>query len=172
MSTPDPSPDPYGEAVRGALAHAARGWQVFPLVPGEKRPAVTRWQDRATLDPARIERCWSTRTPAGPYGVAIACGPSRLVVVDLDQPKPHTALSEPWQIPGVVDGADVLAVLADRAGHPDPATLGTHTVLTPSGGRHLYFTAPAPAPARAEPAARPRGTTAGSRGPRIATRGA
>ena len=142
MNGPTPPLDPYREAVRGALAYAARGWRVFPLVPGEKRPAVTRWEDRASLDPARIEGCWTRRTNAGPFGVGIACGPSRLVVIDLDQPKPNSALPEPWRVPGVIDGADVLAVLADRAGHPDPATLGTYAVLTPSGGMHLYFTAP------------------------------
>ncbi|WP_088285115.1 bifunctional DNA primase/polymerase, partial [Kineosporia sp. A_224] len=172
MSTPDPTSDPYDEAVRVALAHAGRGWHVFPLVPGHKRPAVTRWQERATLDPARIERCWSSRTAAGPYGVGIATGPSRLVVVDLDTPKPNTVLPDPWRTPGVVDGADVLAALADRAGHPDPAALGTYSVLTPSGGTHLYFAAPGQAPLLDEPAARPLGNTAGVLGPLVDTRAA
>lgn len=171
MSTPDPSPDLYQEAVRGALAHAARSWYVFPLVPGKKRPAVTRWQDRATVDPVRIERCWSTRTYAGPYGVGIATGPSGLVVVDLDTPKPSTVLPDPWRLPGVVDGADVLAVLADSAGHPDPAVLGTHTVATPSGGRHLYFTAPT-GDDLGDQGARPLTNTAGALGPLVDTRAA
>ena len=45
---------------------------------------------------------------------------------------------------GVNEGADVLSVLAERAG----VTMWplTFTVATPSGGRHLYFTAPAGRP--------------------------
>ena len=105
MNGPTAPLDPYREAVRHALAYARRSWHVFPLVPGEKRPAITRWEDRATLDPTRIGRCWHRRTSAGPFGVGIACGPSRLVVVDLDQPKPNTVLPDGWRVPGVVDGA-------------------------------------------------------------------
>lgn len=165
----DDAGDPYTDAVHAAFGYARRGWYVFPLVPGEKRPAVRHWQDRATVDPARIERCWTTRTAAGPYGIGIACGPSRLVVVDLDIPKPTTELPEGWRLPGVVDGADVLAVLADRAGAPDPALSGTYAVTTPTGGRHLYFTAPT----LDEPAgARPLGNTAGALGPLVDTRAA
>jgi hypothetical protein len=60
-----------------------------------------------------------------------------LVVIDLDT---HGTLPEDWRIPGICDGRDVLAQLTEWAGQPWPAT---RTVLTPSGGWHLYFMAPA-----------------------------
>ena len=82
-------------------------------------------------------RAWS----AAPFGVGIVCGPSGLIVLDLDVPKPGAKpLPESWRLPGVVDGADMLCVLAERAGQPVP--LDTRTVATPSGGLQLYYTAP------------------------------
>ncbi|MGW1346529.1 bifunctional DNA primase/polymerase [Kribbella sp. NPDC002412] len=125
------------DLLNAALTAALRGWHVFPLVPDGKRPAVEDWEHRATTDTARIERCWS----AGPYGVGIACGPSGLVVIDLDQPKPGQTAPEAWRKPGFTCGADVLADRADAAGECYP--WNTHTVLTGRGGEHLYFAAPA-----------------------------
>lgn len=121
-----------------ALAHAGRGWHVFPLRPADKRPALRNdWESRATAtDRARVWRCWNH----APYNIGIACGPSNLVVVDLDRPKPGQTPPPAWALPGVNDGADVLAVLCERHGQPFPYE--THTVRTASGGMHLYFTAP------------------------------
>lgn len=103
------------------------GWHVFPIKPGHKKPPMVRdWENRATIEPARVTRCWS----AGDYNIGIACGPSRLVVVDLDV--------DPERGP---DGATGLADLITRRGAdrlPD-----TYTVTTPRGGKHLYFAAPA-----------------------------
>jgi hypothetical protein len=120
-----------------ALTAAGRGWHVFPLVPNAKRPAVKDWERRATTDPARIRAAWS----ASAYGIGVACGPSRLCVVDLDRPKPGEEPPGEWRIDGVHDGSDVLAVLAERAGQPYPGD--TYAVRTASGGLHLYFTRPA-----------------------------
>lgn len=125
------------DLLTAALTAASHGWHVFPLVPDGKRPAVDDWEHRATTDAARIERCWS----AGPYGVGIACGPSGLVVIDLDQPKPGQTAPEAWARPGITCGADVLADCADTAGEPYP--WNTHTVMTGRGGEHLYFASPA-----------------------------
>ncbi|BCJ37585.1 hypothetical protein Athai_50880 [Actinocatenispora thailandica] len=119
-------------SLNAALAAAQRGWRVFPLVPDAKRPAVRGWEARATTDPDRIRRCWI----AGPYGVGVACGPSGLLVVDLDMPK----TGEHTGSPGAT-GADVLARLAAQHGQPYPDS--TYAVATGSGGRHLYFAAPA-----------------------------
>ena len=150
---------PARETLAAALTAAGQGWHVFPLVPGGKRAAVKDWESRATTDETRIRRCWSTPTSHGPYGVGIACGPSGLLVVDLDRPKGRP-LPKPWRLPGVVDGMDVLAVLADRAGAPFP--WDTHTVATGSGGTHLYFAQPPGAELR---------NSAGRLGPLIDTRG-
>ncbi|GGQ12289.1 bifunctional DNA primase/polymerase [Streptomyces roseolilacinus] len=128
--------------LNAALDAAARGWHVFPLRPGSKRPALhgetacpgtgacagghVKWEQRATTDPDRIRAAWS----AGAFNIGLATGPSGLVVVDLDVPKGN------GDAPG---GAATFAALCERAGQTVPAT---HRVRTPSGGEHLYFTAP------------------------------
>jgi hypothetical protein len=129
-----------GEAARLA---ARRGWSVFPCLrdgdldrdghSAAKCPAVSRWEHRACADPDIVARYWPSRR----HNVGIACGPSGLVVIDLDT---HGELPFEWLIPGVVDGRDVFALLCEWAGQPWPVTFWT---VTPSGGWHLYFRAPA-----------------------------
>lgn len=127
---------PVGATLRtAALAAASRGWRVFPLRPGDKRPAVRDWEQRATTERARIERCWA----AGEWNIGIATGPSGLLVVDLDTPKDDAAAPPEWRQPGIRAGADVLAVLAER--HEAAFPLRTYAVRTPTGGEHLYFDA-------------------------------
>ncbi len=136
--------DPRSALLHAALAAAERGWHVFPLRPGTKRPALhgegtctgtgpctaghLKWEQRATTDPDRIRATWST----GPYNIGVACGPSGLVVVDLDVPKDNSSGDAPC-------GAATFAALCERAGHAVPDTC---RVRTASGGQHLYFTAP------------------------------
>lgn len=149
------------ELTRAALDAAKRGWHVFPLRPDDKRPAFPNhaadrcdqtdprcrtagthvgWQARATTDPDRIRRAWSMAA----YNIGIACGPSGLAVLDLDTPKPGQTAPVGWNLPGVVDGGDVLTVLCERAGQPLP--LDTYTVTTGRGGSHLYYRAPTDMP--------------------------
>ena len=81
-------------------------------------------------------------TSPEPRNVGIACGPSGLVVLDLDLAKPgqdRTRWPVQWRDHDVSSGADVLAVLAEQVGQSVPET---YVVATPSGGRHLYFAAP------------------------------
>jgi hypothetical protein len=122
--------------MHGALAAAERGWPVFPLRPGEKRPRqqLTGWEQRATTDHRRIERWWR-RHPAD--NIAIATGPAGLVVVDLDVARPDEP--RPSELPEADGGADVFEGLVAR--HGDRAD-ATWTVATASGGRHLYYRAP------------------------------
>jgi hypothetical protein len=127
------------DQLRAALAHAARGWRVFPLRAGDKRPAIRDWESRATTDPVRIRRAWSGR--GANLNVGIACGPSGLVVIDLDMADHGSVRPVEWERPGIRDGVDVLAALA--ADHDEPLPWETASVQTPSGGEHLYFTAPA-----------------------------
>jgi Bifunctional DNA primase/polymerase, N-terminal len=135
--TPTPADDRQ-RLLWAATALAERGWHVFPCQPGGKRPALRAdWEHRATTDTARIARCWAT----GPYNIGVACGPSHLLVIDLDTPKPGQPTPPEWQHEtGIHDGADVLATLCEHARQPWPSE--TFTVATPSGGTHLYFTAP------------------------------
>jgi hypothetical protein len=126
-------PDRTQDLLRAALSLAARGWHVFPCVPGRKHPALrVNWQEIATTDPERITAWWR-RTA---YNIAIACGPSNLVVLDLD-----VAGHGAGPVAGdALNGADTLARLCAEQGDPYPD--GTTTVHTPSGGIHFYFQAP------------------------------
>lgn len=146
------------DLLTGALTAAARGWHVFPLLPGTKRPARpnhpkrdctgtdprcrnghTGWDARATTDPTRIRRAWSSNEQIPAYGLGIATGPSGLVVVDLDTHKPGSEIPEPWNRFGITTGEEVLDHLAGAHGG---TITPTYTVRTPSGGTHLYYAAP------------------------------
>ncbi|GGS25806.1 hypothetical protein GCM10010221_23670 [Streptomyces parvus] len=132
------------DLLSAALSAAERGWNVFPLRPGDKRPALhgetacpgtgdcadghRKWEQRATTDPDRIRGAWT----AGAFNVGLATGPSGLVVVDLDPVKAKDPKGTP-------DGVTSLQALCERAGQVVPATYRTRTA---SGGHHLYFTAP------------------------------
>ncbi|NUK01996.1 bifunctional DNA primase/polymerase [Streptomyces lunaelactis] len=131
--------------MSAALEATEHGWRVFPLRPGTKRPALhgegscpstgvcedghRKWEQRATADPDRIRATWAR----GAFNVGIATGPSRLVVVDLDRPKPTDSADTP-------DGVTTFKALCERTGQAVPDTC---RVRTASGGWHLYFTAPA-----------------------------
>ncbi|MEW2566607.1 bifunctional DNA primase/polymerase [Streptomyces sp. NPDC047070] len=141
--------DPHIVLLSAALRAAARGWAVFPLRPGTKRPALhseqactrtgpcasghRKWEQRATTDPDRIRAAWSQ----APFNVGIATGPSGLVVVDLDKPKSQDKGNSSADAP---DGAATFEALCERTGQPVPRT---RTIRTASGGQHLYFAAPA-----------------------------
>ncbi|MFF7371955.1 bifunctional DNA primase/polymerase [Streptomyces tricolor] len=130
--------------LASALLAAERGWPVIPLHPGSKRPAGhperscpgtgrcagghRTPEQRATTDPELIRAAWAR----APYNVGIATGPAGLLVVDLD-------VCKPGEEEGAPDGAASLQALCERAGEQLPPT---YQVRTPSGGRHLYFTAP------------------------------
>lgn len=152
--------NPLSRADRARLAGwldlAARGWHLFPVRPAGKAPAIRGWQDRATTDPDRITGFFTTHPD---HNAGIACGPSGLLVIDCDMPKDDRDNAE---TAGGRDGAEVLAALArPRGGLPD-----TWTVATPSGGRHLYFRAPAPQDGRAV-----LGNSGKTLGPMLDTRG-
>jgi Bifunctional DNA primase/polymerase, N-terminal/AAA domain len=107
-----------------ALQYAHRGWRVIPIRPGEKHPPIPRWQEAATTLEETIVTWWT-----GPYtnhGIGIATGPaSGIFVLDIDDKEGNR-------------GYDTLNDLETQHG-PLPETL---TVITGSGGNHLYFTYP------------------------------
>ncbi|QKW12388.1 bifunctional DNA primase/polymerase [Verrucosispora sp. NA02020] len=162
------------DLLAAALAHAARGWHVFPLRSDDKRPAFPDhpadqctgrdprcrtagrhlgWEPRATCDPDRIRRAWSVHA----YGIGIACGPSRLVVIDLDIRKPGQTMPPGYE--GYGSGLRVLTELAARHGGTiDP----TYTATTGRRGTHLYYQHPATGPELRN--------TAGMLGPMVDTR--
>jgi len=92
-----------------------RDWYVFPLIPGKKVPATGKgWKD-ATLDAERVAN-WAKLWPGCGWG--IACGPSHLLVVDLD----GTAGEQSW------------LELTNGGRRVTPQTIVS---LTGSGGWHL-----------------------------------
>lgn len=133
-----------------ALSAVRAGCHVFPVRAQEKVPALhgartcrgqgvcsdghLGWEQRATRDEAQIHRWWGGRTA---FNIGIACGPSGLVVIDLDDA--HGATPPPeW--PGCErGGVDVLARLAEQAGQRLSETM---IVTSPSGGIHRYYRAP------------------------------
>jgi hypothetical protein len=120
-----------------ALHFAARGWHVFPITPGAKKPPVIdRWETRASTDPDQIYRWWRHI----PHTIGIATGPSRLVVVDLDTRKHGQPAPDRWATLGIGSGVGVLRILAHQHG---TTVTPTYAGTTPSGGWHLYYTAPA-----------------------------
>jgi hypothetical protein len=108
-SSPAPSPD----VLSAALAWAALGRRVFPLIPGTKQPAV-RWSEAATTDRAQLGVWFAPEEylllGVG-YGLGLPTGDG-LIVIDVDTDK----------------GGEI----PDWAPH-------TYTVYTPSGGWHLYY---------------------------------
>lgn len=104
------------ELAAAAVEYAARGWHVHPVQAGRKEPATRHGFKDATNDPERVARWW-THHPADNIG--IACGPSRLLVVDVDD---LTALDR-----------------LEARGLRLPDTL---TQITPRGGLHFIYRAP------------------------------
>lgn len=113
-------PEPAGNnLLAAALALADRGWSVFPC-HRDKTPATMHGVKDATADPARIRGWWSARPDAS---IGLACGPSGLVVIDLDVAKGALAA---WRGLKAAHGID------DE----------TLTSITGGGGWHLFYRSP------------------------------
>lgn len=148
---------PACRETRGRPAHSIEN---CPCLPAGRWCHGVR---AATVDPERLTAWWCQHSDAVP---GAAAGPSGLVLVDIDT---HGAAlpddlatgllpgidlaAEPiaadrWRDPARFrDGRDALALLAEVRGetHPWPAgpTWRPVGVDTPSGGRHLWYQAPA-----------------------------
>lgn len=98
-----------------ALGHAERGFKVFPIKAGEKKPPLIKdWEILATNDSAQI-RSWWTQWPQA--NVGIHC--EGLLVLDVDAQK---------------GGFESLAALEKEI-----QLEATYEVETPRGGRHIYY---------------------------------
>lgn len=105
-----------------ALALARRGWPVFPLIPGAKRPLYKNGFHDATTDPATILAWWEAEPQAN---IGLYPDPAGLAVIDFDYKK---------------GAADSLFDLELTSGVL-PETL---KVETWSGGHHFYYWASLP----------------------------
>lgn len=127
--------------LEAALEYASRGWAVHPLHPGTKRPCTEHGLLDATDDEATIRGWWQQWPDAN---IGVACGPSGLVIIDLD---------------AKTGGAETWTSLQKLHRLEDAPVRG----LTGGGGEHLYYQAPEGAEIR---------NSAGLLGPGIDVRGA
>lgn len=114
---PSETPNRMGDALR----YARNGWRVLPVFPGEKRPRLKDWPDKATTD-TEVIRDWWVQMPDSNIGLATGAV-SGFWVLDID-PKS--------------DGDEALAALEAEHGQLPY----TFAVRTGSGGTHYYFTIP------------------------------
>lgn len=116
-----------------ALALAAEGFHVFPLIPGSKLPHIDDYPNRATRDPEQIRRWWTCPVMGTLQDFNIAISTTRylddsaLLVVDVDNR-------------GDKHGDDTIDRLkAEGLVLPD-----TRETRTPTGGRHLFYSVKVP----------------------------
>ena len=108
--------------VEQALEYSKAGWWIYPCIAGQKAPLIKGGLNAASSDPVQVLE-WFTRWPTA--NLAVATGPSNLVVIDED-------------VKNGVDGMASLKLLEAATAFAE--TLSSHT---PSGGRHFFFRAPA-----------------------------
>ena len=106
----------YGALHQAARAYAASGIPVFPCKAGAKTPATENGFHDATTDLAQIDRWWSDNPD---YNLAICPEHVGWAVVDIE-----------------AGGIGQWDELRTRNGYPE---IATYSVVTPRGGRHLYF---------------------------------
>ena len=109
--------DREGPMLQEALKYAKKGWHVFPVKPGGKKPMYDGGFKQATTDCDQIRKWWKVAPLAN---IGISLDASGLCVVDIDM---H----------GDVNGFDSLPALGDLSAGA--------LVRTPSGGAHYIFTA-------------------------------
>lgn len=104
------------DALAGAATwYAAQGIAVFPLVPGEKRPATTHGLHDATTDHAQVLTWWAA-TPQANIGIPTG---ALFDVIDIDPPDGYYSLDQ-LRTDGLI-----------------PDLIGK--AITPRGGAHLYI---------------------------------
>jgi hypothetical protein len=111
--------------LEAALRYAADGLPVLPLQPRGKTPSVARGFYSATTNPETIKRLWR--------------------IADRNIGIPTGSISGFWVLDIDPGGEDEIGGLEADHG-PLPAT---RTVITPRGGRHMWFRYTGPVPSTA-----------------------
>lgn len=110
-----------------ALDLAARGFHVFPLIENGKTPYIEGWQNKASRDPNTIKSWWfcPILEVEQHFNIGIFTGKfgedQALLVIDVDNKDGR-------------NGSATLSAIISSKGQ-----LPTAEVLTPTGGRHLFF---------------------------------
>lgn len=118
--------------VEQALALAAQGFHVFPLVENSKLPAIANWQNEATTDPDRVRALFCDPVMGWDQGYNIGICTTRfkdqsLLVIDVDNKNGKNGHEELFRL--------------ELEGHELPPT---RTHATPTGGQHLIYSVPRP----------------------------
>jgi hypothetical protein len=111
---------PENKMLPAALEFASRGWQVFPIVAGEKTPKTAHGFKDATTDAATIRSWWDGK-PFLNVGVAMGAA-SGIWSLDVD---------------GEPGAASIMDLERDHGELPE-----TSTFRTPRGGRQHLFRVP------------------------------
>ncbi len=119
-TTPDADIAPPRSMLQHALAHAARGWPVFPLKANSKLPATDNGHLSATTDPATIRAWWTCPLSGSALDRNIGVRPvaGQFAVIDLDARPGVDGRANYVAAGGVVDGL---------------------VCATPGGGLHVYL---------------------------------
>lgn len=118
-----------------ALRAASKGWKVFPLIPGTKKPKFKNNLELATDDADQIKEWWSQWPDAN---IGIATGPSGLVIIDIDVPKEPLDAHKHEEMRDLY-GIEAWSMLVTNYGlNKEPHS---YEVDTPSGGQHIYWLA-------------------------------
>jgi len=106
--------------LEAALEYTGRNWYVFPLIPRGKTPLTEHGVLDASNEARQVKQWWTRWSDAN---IGLSCGPSGIVVIDLDARE---------------EGIDNWAELAGKMEIDD----NTVTSLTGGGGQHLFFKVP------------------------------
>lgn len=111
-----------GSLLRSALDYASMGIYILPAEPNGKRLLQkTRYKKPSTS--IEIIKYWWSVEPNANIAIPLSVRNNALIVVDLD-------------VSGIVSGQASIAEYLDKSGQTLPETL---SVITGSGGHHLYF---------------------------------
>jgi len=115
-----------------ALHLASLGFKVFRLKPNSKLPAVENFHAVATSDPAKVRRMWTEAVTgeSATHNIGILTGAkdAQLLVIDVDGA-------------GHAEGKRGFESL-DGLKKSRGLDTNTLTAVTPSGGRHLFYSVP------------------------------
>lgn len=139
--------------LQAALVAQGKGFAIFPVARNAKVPhrLTGSWGETATNDIGQIINFWTQVDPQANIG--IACKPSQLLVVDLDQAKEDWNLVKTeWaylhegygpRVSGEMLIDEMHFKLDDASDEEGDEFMETYQVRTGSGGLHLYYRWPA-----------------------------